>query len=108
MSVAAMQAVPVWPEQDLVQQFVAQASDERLGEGILHRLVPRRDIMPSDRMIVGRFAGWHAGQLRAVVSEAALGANQAWRCGAKRPGAGQACCAGSMSLTSFQMRVRVR
>lgn len=38
-------------EQGLVEQFVAQTADERLGEGILDRLA-RRDVMPGDLVIV--------------------------------------------------------
>ncbi len=55
-------------EQRLVEQFIAQAADERLGEGILRRLA-WRGVMPSDLVSVRPVQNGIRGQLCAVVAD---------------------------------------
>ena len=55
-------------EQGLVEQFVAQAADERFSEGVLHRFA-RRDVVPGNLVIVGPSQDGVRGQLGAVVAD---------------------------------------
>ena len=59
-------------EQGFVEQFIAQASNERLDKGILNRLA-RRDVVPVHLVIVGPLQDGVRGQLGAVVAHDRLG-----------------------------------
>ena len=60
-------------EHRLVQALVAQPAYETLRAGVLLRLV-RRDVVPGHAAHLGPLQDRHAGQLRAVVGDTALGA----------------------------------
>jgi hypothetical protein len=55
-------------EQSLVEQLVPQAADERLDERVLGRLA-RRDVVPSDLVVIGPSQDRIAGQFGAVVAD---------------------------------------
>ena len=55
-------------EQSLIEEFVAQAANEGLGERVLHRLA-RRDVMPGDRVIVRPSQDSVRGELGSTVAD---------------------------------------
>ena len=59
-------------EQGLVEQFVAQPTDEPLGEGVLRRFA-RRDVVPFDLVLVRPSQDGVAGELGTVVADNGLG-----------------------------------